>query len=51
MRWKAIATAGTIVFTFALSSVAQAEKRLEEYEIAKEAYIYAFSMIAGCKAQ
>ncbi len=31
-------------------SAAQAQKRLEAYEIAKEAYIYAFPMIAAYKA-
>ena len=50
MRWKAIASAAAFVFAFAQTSVAQAQKRLEEYEIAKEAYIYAFPMFAGYKA-
>ena len=46
---SAIAGAGALAFLSAVP-VAQAQKRLDAYETAKEAYIYAFPMIAGYKA-
>ena len=46
---SAVAGAGALAI-FSAMPVAQAQKRLDAYETAKEAYIYAFPMIAGYKA-
>jgi hypothetical protein len=52
MNKNAVALATSIAFFAVQSSIAKAEMgdRVEAYEISKQAYIYAFPMIAGYKA-
>ena len=50
MIWKMLAAGAGLASLMAQSSVATAQKRLAEFETAKEAYIYAFPMLAGYKA-
>lgn len=50
MKFKHLFAGIVTLGAFAIVPAAQAQKRLEAYEIAKEAYIYAFPMIAGYKA-
>ena len=50
MIWKMLAAGAGLASLMAQSSVATAQKRLDEFETAKEAYVYAFPMLAGYKA-
>jgi hypothetical protein len=52
MNKNAVTLATSIAFFAVQSSIAKAEMgdRVEAYEISKQAYIYAFPMIAGYKA-
>lgn len=50
MKRKTAAMGAFALAAFAAAPAAQAQKRLEAYDIAKQAYIYAFPMIAGYKA-
>jgi hypothetical protein len=50
MTWKHLAIGAIALANVSVAPPAHAQKRLEAYDIAKEAYIYAFPMIAGYKA-
>ena len=50
MKFRSAIAGACALAVLSAVPVAQAQKRLEAYETAKEAYIYAFPMIAGYKA-
>ncbi len=50
MKFRSAVAGACALAVLSAVPVAQAQKRLDAYETAKEAYIYAFPMIAGYKA-